>query len=426
MTPASRQLRRNVLANGSGAVVAVVAPLLTLPWYLRLLGIEQWGLVGFVFLVQGLLMLIDAGASQALVRELAERIGAGRMNAAMLLRSYEPVYWGVAAAGCAIVMMIAPLLANAWLRTELSLESAQWAVQVAGALFLFQFPSLLYRSVLIASQAQVILNVISVGSTLLRHLVGLGLLWLWPKLETLLAWLIVIAITELGLRAWAAWAALGIRRTQTSWDSDLVAATLPTTAAMSGIVLLGALVSQMDRIVLSGVLTLSEFSYYVIASTIAVGVLQLIYPITQACYPRMVALKGDPIALRRFSLRLLRLFSGAALLVGAGFFALGEILLRQWLGNSETADAVHSPMGLLLIGSGLNALYNIGYLHWLVHNQSHRILLVNGFSLIGAVALVPYLATVGGVTGGAAGWVLINALGLLASAGWILPRNTSH
>ena len=89
-------VKQNAIANYIGTGVVALAPLLALPWYLALLGPSQFGLVGFIATLQAVLGLLDAGMSQALVREVALRFTAAdqaRYRTANLLLGFERLYW---------------------------------------------------------------------------------------------------------------------------------------------------------------------------------------------------------------------------------------------------------------------------------------------------------------------------------------------
>ncbi len=102
-------LKQNILANYLGTGVGAVAPLLALPFYLLALGPRQFGLIAFIVMLQALLGLVDAGMSQALVREFALRANnsqAGRLRSSALLFGFERIYWAFAmAAGLMTVLM---------------------------------------------------------------------------------------------------------------------------------------------------------------------------------------------------------------------------------------------------------------------------------------------------------------------------------
>ena len=61
----------------------------------------------------------------------------------------------------------------------------------------------------------------------------------------------------------------------------------------------GALFVQLDKVILSKMVSIEEFGYYAIASSVSIGVLQLIYPILQAVQPKAIAHKDDPVLIRQ-------------------------------------------------------------------------------------------------------------------------------
>ena len=89
-------LKKNIFANYLGVIGTALAPVLALPWYLEILGPKQFGLVSFIVMFQGLLTLIDAGMSQALVREIAVRFdntSNDQQSTGSLLYGFERIYW---------------------------------------------------------------------------------------------------------------------------------------------------------------------------------------------------------------------------------------------------------------------------------------------------------------------------------------------
>lgn len=61
-------------------------------------------------------------------------------------------------------------------------------------------------------------------------------------------------------------------------------------AGAGGITLFGVILTQMDKVVLSKVLPLDAFGYYVLAATVAGGLQLFIRPVYTAVFPRLSAL----------------------------------------------------------------------------------------------------------------------------------------
>ena len=64
-------VKNNVIFNYVGRIYASLVGILIFPLYLRHLGAEGYGLVGFFTLLQGGMQLLDLGLSPTLSREVA-------------------------------------------------------------------------------------------------------------------------------------------------------------------------------------------------------------------------------------------------------------------------------------------------------------------------------------------------------------------
>jgi O-antigen/teichoic acid export membrane protein len=212
---------------------------------------------------------------------------------------------------------------------------------------------------------------------------------------------------------------VGGRRSASGWDAGEMRQVFSLVAGMTGAILMGALTAQMDKIVLSRMLGIEQFGYYAIASSVAMGVLQLIYPVVQAALPRVVQLREEPFALRRFNFKVAGLIALITFLATIIFLLGGRQLLEIWLRNSSAASVIYPPLAILLVGTGLNALYNIGYINWLAKGRTKRVLQVNGIALVFSVSLLPAFVGWQGLPGAAIGWLTINGIGLLLSLEWL-------
>lgn len=416
-------LKTNILANYLGTGVGALAPLLALPLYLSALGPTQFGLIGFIVMLQALLGLVDAGMSQALVREFALRANntdAGRLRSSALLFGFERMYWAFGLAAGLITALLATSIASNWLTLNgLPVELGRDAIYGAAVIFACQFPGSVYRSVLVGAQAQVVLNLLVLCSALLRHGGGVFVVWIWPTLHAYLLWQALIALLETLVRSGLAWKTLGAERGQTVWRASELYPVLGSVMGLSGAVWLGALTTQMDKIVLSRMASIEQFGFYTIASTIAMGVLQLVYPLVQAVLPRAIQLKTDPPALRKLYVQLLVAIALVASIGGTTFASVGEWLLKAWLGSSVAAESIYPVLSVLLVGTTLNAFYNVGYINWIVHERIRRIFQVNAMSFLLSLVLLPILVASHGVIGAASGWVVMNLIGLMLSLSWL-------
>lgn len=416
-------LRMNILANYVGGGAVALAPILSLPWYLAALGPKQFGLISFIVMLQAVLGLLDAGMGQALVREIAVRLGSadsGRRSTASLLFGFERLYWLFALGTGCVTLLLADTIVKHWLNLG-GLPAASGREAIYGAAFIFaaQFPGSVYRSLLVGAQAQVALNGIMLAGALARHGGGVIVVLAWPTLSAYLIWHASIALLETLVRGRWAWRTLKVERSQFKWQIETLRPVWRTVAGMSGAAWLGALTVQMDKVILSKMATIEQFGYYTIAATVAVGVLHLIYPLVQAVLPRAIQLRTEPVALRNLSVKLagvIGLLTGLGALV---FIVAGEWLLGIWLRNAEAVVIVYPLLAALLLGTAMNAFYNVGYINWIAQEKIYRVFQVNALALVLSVALIPPLVGWQGTVGAAFGWLAINLIGLVFSLEWL-------
>lgn len=418
-------LRKNVVANYLGSAASIVGPLISLPFYLAFLGPNQYGLIGFILLIQATLNLLDAGLGQALVREVSLSLAMpdGSRQASRLIFNVERLYWGFAIIIAIITAMLSSFFATHWLKLgNLSVELGMLSVCGAALIFLFQFPGALYRSFLIGSQAQVPLNKILIVANIFRHAVGILLVYFYPSVVTYVVWQSSVALAETLARRAKVWSLLGGPDHRDYWNLNDLGHFFRLIRGLSIAIWAGALVVQLDKVILSKMVSIEDFGYYSIASTVSLGVLQLFYPILQAVQPKAIALKDDPFLLRQLYVKLFLLILSMFLLLILGFFLVGQPLINIWLGHLDAGKHVYEYCSILLVGTAFNALYNVGFMDWIVRRKSRNILALNLMSLALMMILLPITIHSYGVIGSSIGWVLVNLIGFCFSLGWLRRR----
>ena len=174
-TPATT-VRRNLLANFFGRGWAAALQLPPLPFYVGVLGVESYALVGFYSMLFAVFVRLELGLGTTFNREVAQR-SANESDAQELqdmLRSLEFVYWGMAIAIGGVVAALSPVISRHWLQAEaLRPETVQHAVMMMGVAMATQWPMSLYEGGLRGRHRQVELN--GVGATFATVLAGSAL-----------------------------------------------------------------------------------------------------------------------------------------------------------------------------------------------------------------------------------------------------------
>lgn len=377
-----------------------------------------------------MLGLASAGLAQTLVREFSRLVvdqESGQKRIATILFGFERIYWLFAIAAAALLCLFANTIVVHWIKLgDIPAEVGRAVVYGAAALFATLFPVAVYRSVLLGCGEQVKQNVLLSGGSVIKHAGGVIVLSFFPSIYTFLIWNVAASFLETTITARLSWGILKFSREMVGWDSSEMRKLFSFTLSLSVSVILGTLTMQIDKLVLSWMLPIERLGYYTIASSVAIGLLQLFSPIASAVLPRIVQLHDQPIALKRFNYKVFAMMLTMVSLLIFVFVLAGKLILEHWLRDANVVEIVYPVLMLLLVGTGMNAIYNVGYMNWLGAGATNKILRVNMISLGLAIALTPFFVAKFDLLGAACGWLIINSLGLLLSLDWLAKGKNTH
>ncbi|MDQ3639905.1 MAG: oligosaccharide flippase family protein [Actinomycetota bacterium] len=384
------------------------------PFYLHFLGVEAYGLIGFFLTLLSVSNLLDLGLSSAINRELARfsaRPGEAR-EARDLVRTLELVYWSLAAVVGTTIWLLAPALAGGWLNaSQLPVTTVRSALMVMGLALAAQWPLSLYSGGLMGLQRQVLLNAVLVVTATVRNFGAVLLLWLLtPSVIVFFAWQAVASLAHTLVTAVLLWRSLPDGEAPRFQRSALIgiwrfAAGVGVTSALA------VVITQMDKVVLSKILSLREFGYYSLATAVASGLTFLVLPIFQAVFPRFSALvaRDEPQLLSRVYHQACQLMAAVVLPIAAVLALFSAEVLKVWTGDADTVQQTDRLLALLVVGTALNSLMNVPYALQLALGWTRLALYLNAGAVVVFLPLLVVATSHQGAIAGAAIWVLVNA-----------------
>lgn len=364
--------------------------------------------------LQAALGLLDLGLSPAASRSLARGAAdtGGPAGARDLVKTLELVYTGVALLIVAGIALAAPVLADRWLHVErLSTETVRDALRLMAAVVAVQWPTSLYRGGLQGLNRQVGLNAILAGTSLVRAIATLAVLW--TVSATILAFfacqLAVGALQTILLRA-ALWRSLPVAGRPARVRPQTLAGIRRFAGGMMAIAAVTLILTQVDKLVVSKLLPLGEFGYYTLASMIA-GALALVsgavFNVLFPEYSRSVAAGG--VGLAALYHRGCQVTSVLVLPVASVIVLFPRETVLVWTGDPLTAGRTALAASLLVGGSALNGLMNPPYALQLAHGWTSLAFRSNVVAVIVLVPLLIFLTSRYGIAGAASVWLLLNA-----------------
>jgi O-antigen/teichoic acid export membrane protein len=419
------RMRRNLFAGLISSVWSAGLGIAIVPLYLKYLGLEAYGLVGVFATAQALFSLLDLGLSPAINREVARGAAEGDMRPAReLLHTLSLVYWFTAIAIAAFSMLAAPLLAQHWLQSNhLSRETVRNALALMGFVVACRWPIGLYLGTLIGAQRVAVSSSVTIVMSTASNIGAVAILaWVSPRIEAFFLWQAAMGILyALAMRA-AAWNAVG-RETGIVFSVSALTRIWRFSAGISGIAVSALLLTQVDKIVMSRLLSLSDFGQYSLATVVVSGIYLFITPTFNVIFPRFTALvaSGDTIQLADLYRWGTRLFATALFPLFMLLAVFAQDLVRLWTGNAELAANIATVIALMSAGAALHGVMYFSYALQLAYGITRLPLTINLVLVAIAAPLMTLLAWRYGIKGGASAVLLLYVLYLFIGT-WLTHR----
>lgn len=424
----SSSLKWNIAANYASQIYTALIGIVLVPLYIQKLGSEAYGLVGFFAMLQAWFNLLDLGLTPTIARESACYHG-GSMSAVAyrrLYRSLSVIFVGIAAIGGAALFALADAVAGRWLNVR-SLPPADVlaAVQIMGVCVALRWMGGLYRGVVLGSERLVWLSGFNAVIATLRFVGVFGTMLIWGFAPVVFFWhqlavaaLEVFVLLTMCHRLLPCSSAV---KERIGWSFAPIRPLVRFSITIAFTSSVWVLVTQTDKLILSGILPLSEYGYFTLAVLVSSGITIISGPISMAIMPRMARLyaEGKHNEVRHIYNQATQLVSVIAGSLAVTLIVCAEPLLFAWSGSREVTEAASPILRLYAIGNGLLALGAFPY--FLQYARGDLRYHLTG-SLLLAVLLGPAIVVAAMMAGGiGAGWVWVsmNALYLTFWVGYV-------
>lgn len=420
------RLKSNIIANFIGKGWAGIMALAFTPFYVKALGVESYGLIGIYAAIQAVLSVLEFGLSTALSRELARYYAVPEKAGYLrdLARTIGVFYWAVALVIGITGTLLSSWLAEHWIGSRsLTNEVMLFTLNLMAWGLAFQWPFTLYSAGMNGLQKQLQLNRLVALWATLRWAGGAAVvLWVSPTIQAFFVWQLATSLLQSATTAKMFWGQMPGAPTPARFDAAILKGIGQFASGVAGASILGVVLTQLDKIMLSKLLPLEQFAYYSMAATLATALYFAVSPVITAVFPRL-----SELAARSDSADLYRTFHKSAQLIAALIFPLAWLLILYaedivfiWMRDAEIARHTSLLVSLIAAGTLLNAL---------IH-APHALLLANGISrfwfyvnLVSVLVLVPailFLTQRYGSVGAPVAWIALN-LGYLFIAVPLMP-----
>jgi O-antigen/teichoic acid export membrane protein len=410
----------SLVASFSSRFIGAILGVIAIPLYVNLIGIESYGLVGVFASLQSIFKLFDFGLAPTIIREFGKSSGqkSAYQRLSDLAKACEIVYIGIAVIICIILITIIPWLVDSWINiNELNSDHVKVALCIAAFALAIQWPSTLYTSGLVGLHKQVELAIFNITITIARVLSTLSaLFFLSPTIYTFFIVSLIFSIIEVFILRLLMWKKLPKANDWYICKVKLLEVK-GFIGVMSLIALCSVLLMQLDKIILSNILSLKDFGVYSLIVALAGGIYLTVSPIFFVVYPKFSSLAhsakdNDILVFYHKSAQLLSLILIPIMTIVIFF---SEKILFVWTGDAAISSYAKWPLIFLVIGNSLNGMMNVPYALQLAYGKPKIALFNNMVAIIFLLPSIYYLAKVYGMAGGAFAWLVLNFLYVLVS-----------
>lgn len=408
---ATPSLRLNILASYASQIYLIFISIAILPIYIKYMGAEAYGLVGFFAMLQGLFNLLDFGLTPTISRQTAH-YNAGRGTALsfrQLFRALSIIFIAIAVVGGVTLLLMDNYIAEQWLKLDnLNLSDVLFCLQVMAISVALRWMTGLYRGVISGFERIVWLSVVNSLIATLRFLgVLLYMYYFGFNIKNFFVFQLATALLEFFMLAIKSYLLLPKTTTQESigWSIKPVKPVLTFALTIAVTSSVWVLFTQLDKFVLSGVLPLAEYGYFTLAVLVAGGILQLSAPISAPIMPRMARLEAENQheQMRQVYLNATQFIAVIVVTAGIVLAGVAKPVLYAWTGDSALANEAAPILRLYALGNALLALAAFPYYLQYAKGKLKYHLMGSIGSVIILVPTIIWAATKYGAIG--AGWV---------------------
>ena len=415
-------LKRNILASYASQIYVTLVGILILPLYLKYMGAEAYGLVGFFTMLQAWFNLLDMGLTPTVARETARFRGGATdaLSYRRLLRALQLIFFAVALLGGGAMFVFSGLIAGGWLKVQtLPLEQVQLALQLMALGVALRWMSGLYRGCISGCERLVWLGGFNAFVATLRFVGVLPvLIWVGHSPAVFFTYQLLVAVVELAGLAVKACSLFPTvpQGQQLGWSSAClfkpIRPVLKFSLTIAFTSSVWVMVTQTDKLVLSKLLPLADYGYFTLAVLAASGVMLISGPISSALLPRMARLQaeGDEVGLISLYRNATQMVAAIAIPACLILVFFAEQVLWAWTGDAHAAARAAPILRLYALGNGFLTLAAFPYYLQFAKGDLRLHLIGNAVFLLLLIPSLVWATWQFGATGAGYAWLGANAV----------------
>jgi len=398
-----------LLSRVWGAALSIIL----VPTYVKLLGIENYGLVAFYATLASALAILDVGLSASIIRQVAiyKTQSTNEKKLKNLIFTVEVLNWLIAiVVGIGIVALSNPIATHWVMAKDLPVNTIQHCVMLMGAIFAFQFPASVYDGAMVGLQKQ---NANALLNILFSTIKAVGILvvlyFMQSSIELYFIWQAIVTLIYTLIMRWYVIKKITVVKFKAHFSTIELKIIWRFAGGIASTAIITFFIKQLDKIIVSR--NLEQLSYYSLAFLLASSMSLITSPVLSIIYPKftqMIALK-DTVALKALYHKSCKWISILVFPIGLTLIVFAKEMVLLWTKN-ETLSAQTSPLLQVVVGGTIcNCMMIIPYNFTLAKGNTKYGLYQNIIVAIISVPLLFWWYAKYGALGASFVWLAVNA-----------------
>ena len=393
-----------VLAIFNSTWSAIIAFCL-IPVYVNYLGIETYAIISLYVTLNLFLQIFDFGIYPTLIRKTAQNLNQKSHNKfEKTVQNFLIVNIIVSSIIFVSSIAFSDFFALTWLnKTIIPFEIVSNSIMLIGILIAIRWPILIFQAILFGSKFAkhaLIINVLMVSFNAIGALVLIILFsanivqfFIWQIFSSGIYTITIFIICKkkTNINFWGKFNFSDLKNSlQLSYQLWLVTAS-------------GILITQVDKLILSNLLSLDKFGIYMLAASSAAILQIIINPFYTIFYPKFSKLyiENNIKEICHLYGTLVKSLSSVLLPLGLFIIISSEFLLFIWTGDKNLSSSIAPVFNLLLAASVFNGITYIPYIIQLSFGKNWIPLSLNIlFTIINIPLIIVFVKWYGFLGGG--------------------------
>jgi O-antigen/teichoic acid export membrane protein len=400
-------LGKNTFINFMGQAIPLVFAIIAIPFVIKGLGTERFGILMTIWVVTGYFSLFDMGLGRATTKFVADQDAESESGSKDIIITSILLLLGVGILGSLTIILLTKPLVNSILNipTDLILESEQ-SFYILSLSIPFVLASMGARGVLEARQKFGIVNAVKIPASLINYVGPVPVLLFTNSLVPVVILLIVARIITFFIYLYFSLRdeekiSLG-QIAYVKWGKKLISFGAWLTVSN----LISPIMSYMDRFIVGALLTMTAVTYYTTPYEVVSRLLIIPGSFMAVMFPAFsVYASGDS---KKFSMMFnssIRYLLVVMTPIVVIIIISSETLLYLWLG-SDFADNSAIVLQVLALGMLINSLAMVPYSTMQAYGRPDIIAKIHMIELPVYLVMIWYFTIYFGIAGVAMAWTI--------------------